>query len=575
MTSSCDYCPVKDQCVKFWKDYQTQFDSCIDGIDAKQVCARLGFCNASKLCANMGTFQQACEETLNAFLQGSKVIEEHLPHTSVVVLPTQPKDIQNHEITMDSNSTCILCEYVMNILANYIHQQSTEQEIEQSLEKVCNQMPATLRNQCHELVENYGPSIIATLIGDFDVSSVCRKLNLCTNQMKVDLTHVTKASVVSCSICDYVSTYLEFALKRDSSEKSLQRALGTVCSHLSSEQVSQCQTLIQLFSPYIRKLELQLGKNFCRQLGICQADKEKPSIIGVPLENVDSSKDDEALKATVVNNLDDTPQCMLCRYVVTYLDAVLKTNKSAAAIEAALEKVCTILPSKERAECDQFVKTYGPVLAEIIAETADPDTVCRYLGVCQVVLPSSKPVTYPNHDYVTIPKEQESYTCTICEFLISRMKHYAAENQTEEEILASLRKSCDLFAVVNLKQQCESFLDQYAPYIIQMISSDVQPKIACQSLGLCEKSLEMSTPATRRQSTPAVQASSTRYGKCIFGMNYWCTSRQNAQLCNVNKLIYIEDRVDVSIFRLSNYANVKSGRRRIRKLLFKSIQSRY
>jgi len=231
---------------------------------------------------------------------------------------------------------------------------------------------------------------------------------------------------------------------------------------------------------------------------------------------------------------------MLCHYVVTYLDTVLKTNKSEEAIEAALKKVCTILPSKERAQCQEFVKTYGPVLAELIAEMADPDTVCRYLGVCQVTSPkettTNKPVTYSNHDYVRLPNEPTPYTCTICQFIISRMKHFAALNKSAEEVLALLKKSCDLFSVINLKEQCESFLDQYGPYIIQMISSDVQPKVACQSLELCEKNTQIFSLPIYRQSTPPVPLSSTVYGKCIFGMNYWCTSRQNAELCNAVEL---------------------------------------
>jgi hypothetical protein len=117
------------------------------------------------------------------------------------------------------------------------------------------------------------------------------------------------------------------------------------------------------------------------------------------------------------------------------------------------------------------------------------------------------------------------------------MKRFVTLNQTEEEILVSLENSCDLFDVIKLKQQCESFLHQYGSYIIQMISSDVQPKIACQSLGICVKDVQLVTPSTRRQSTPPVPISSTAYGKCIFGISYWCTSRQNAELCNVNRRI--------------------------------------
>ncbi len=354
LTRACDYCPSKDQCRQYLKDYQTKSDSFIDDIDSKQICTRVGFCNASKLCASMGVFQQSCEEALNAFTQSlehdPQTLEQHLPHTSVVVLPTKPEQ-DTYEFN-DSNSTCILCEYVMNILSNYIHEKSTEEEIEQSLQKVCNQMPSTLQKQCHELIDNYSPSIIAVLIDHFDVSTICRKLNLCTKQMKVELSHITKANVASCGVCDYVSTYIGFALKRDSSEKSLEQALATVCTHLSSEQVSQCQTLVELFRPNIRKLELQLGSNFCQQLTICQTTDDKtnivkPGIVHVPLtKDKPKKEDDDELKRTIIENLDVTPECTLCQYVVSYLDAILKNNKSEAAVEAALEKVCTILPSK-------------------------------------------------------------------------------------------------------------------------------------------------------------------------------------------------------------------------------------
>jgi len=116
------------------------------------------------------------------------------------------------------------------------------------------------------------------------------------------------------------------------------------------------------------------------------------------------------------------------------------------------------------------------------------------------------------------------------------MKHFVALNQTEEEILVSLKESCDLFSVINLKQKCKDFLDQYGSYLIQMVSSDIEPKVACQSIGICQKNSQISS-STRRQSTPPTPvSSSTIYGKCIFGMSYWCTSRQNAELCNAVEL---------------------------------------
>jgi hypothetical protein len=141
------------------------------------------------------------------------------------------------------------------------------------------------------------------------------------------------------------------------------------------------------------------------------------------------------------------------------------------------------------------------------------------------------PVTYPNHDYVRLPTKTTPFTCTICQFVVSRMKHSLALNQTEQEILASLKDSCRLFTALNLQQQCLDFLDQYAPYLIQMVSADIEPKIVCETLNLCPKK-EQRFPSFR-QSTAAPKSSPvTTYGKCIYGISYWCTSRQNAELCN-------------------------------------------
>ena len=180
-----------------------------------------------------------------------------------------------------------------------------------------------------------------------------------------------------------------------------------------------------------------------------------------------------------------------------------------------------------------MVKTYGPVLAELISEMADPDSVCRYLGLCQTLAVTGSTAKTPtllgtgNHDYVHPNLQDTPFTCTICQFVITRMKNFIALNQTEEEILASLKGSCDLFSVIHLKEQCLDFLEKYGPYLIQMVSSDVDPKVACQSIDACEKSSPV-LATERSQSSPS--------GKCVFGISYWCTSRQNAELCNVRSI---------------------------------------
>ena len=64
-----------------------------------------------------------------------------------------------------------------------------------------------------------------------------------------------------------------------------------------------------------------------------------------------------------------------------------------------------------------------------------------------------------------------------------------------------------------------------------MFSMKLEPKIACQTIGICDENYHETT-------SPTPVSSSTKSAKCIFGMNYWCTSRENAELCNVREIDY-------------------------------------
>lgn len=64
-----------------------------------------------------------------------------------------------------------------------------------------------------------------------------------------------------------------------------------------------------------------------------------------------------------------------------------------------------------------------------------------------------------------------------------------------------------------------------------MVAEMADPKTVCAYIGVCQASISEKPT----QSTTAPVSTSTRYGKCIFGMKYWCASRANAKLCNVGE----------------------------------------
>jgi hypothetical protein len=85
-----------------------------------------------------------------------------------------------------------------------------------------------------------------------------------------------------------------------------------------------------------------------------------------------------------VNSVEsDTPaECSLCKYVVTFVDTFIENNRTEEAVEAALEKVCTILPPALNGSCVNFVEDFGPILLQLIEKYDKPKEVCDAIRFC-------------------------------------------------------------------------------------------------------------------------------------------------------------------------------------------------
>ncbi len=78
---------------------------------------------------------------------------------------------------------CVICEYVINELQTILGQNQTEEEIQKSLDKVCDRMPASVEEQCYHLVETYGPAIVEILSRGVSPKDVCSIMKLCNEQL--------------------------------------------------------------------------------------------------------------------------------------------------------------------------------------------------------------------------------------------------------------------------------------------------------------------------------------------------------------------------------------------------------
>lgn len=229
---------------------------------------------------------------------------------------------------------------MVHIVEDLATTNASEQELIQIFESVCSQMPETLRAECKSFVDTYAPDIIALLIREVDPAKVCQIIKICPKSANVAF--LTKPNAQTCGLCDYVSTYIKAGYP-----------IENVCSHFSTDNNvrEQCEILVHLYQP-----------NICPQLPLC----------------FEEAKIEQPVAASV-----NSVECSICKYVVSYVDHVIQDNRTEAAIEAALDKVCTIVPHSLNTTCYQFVQSYGPVLVQLLEYYASPEAVCEALKLCQ------------------------------------------------------------------------------------------------------------------------------------------------------------------------------------------------
>lgn len=76
-------------------------------------------------------------------------------------------------------------------------------------------------------------------------------------------------------------------------------------------------------------------------------------------------------------------ECVVCEFVMSYLDRMLENNYTQDAIQSALDRVCNVMPKSVRDSCQGFVDQYSPAIMVILGNLADPAMVCQGLNLCQ------------------------------------------------------------------------------------------------------------------------------------------------------------------------------------------------
>ncbi|GIY80981.1 hypothetical protein CDAR_71052 [Caerostris darwini] len=346
---------------------------------------------------------------------------------------------------------CELCKEVVGKVEDMVKDQKTVEEIKAALDKVCSYLPSSFTTKCVKFVNTYTDMIVTLLMQELTPDLVCAELNLCPAQMKLE---APKSSVndAECELCKEVVGKVEDMVKDQKTVEEIKAALDKVCSYLPSSFTSKCENFVNTYTDIIVTLLMQEldPALVCAELKLCPAQ--------IKLEAPKSSVKDA--------------ECDLCKEVVGKVEDMVKDKKSVEEIKAALDKVCSYLPSSFTTKCVKFVNTYTDMIVTLLMQELDPALVCAELKLCTAQIKIQK------------PKDVKDLKCDLCKIVVSKVEEMVKDKKTEAEIQEALDKVCSILPT-SLSAECQKFVDQYAVLVINLLAQNVDPVLVCGIIQEC------------------------------------------------------------------------------------------
>jgi len=90
---------------------------------------------------------------------------------------------------------------------------------------------------------------------------------------------------------------------------------------------------------------------------------------------------------------------------------------------------------------------------------------------------------FANTPIIPLPSS-DTFDCGFCEFIITLIYGFIAENATEQQIITVVDGICT-YVPNSLSELCKSFIDEYGPTIIYLLFQKETPSYVCTVLNIC------------------------------------------------------------------------------------------
>ncbi|XP_022446529.1 prosaposin isoform X4 [Delphinapterus leucas] len=226
----------------------------------KEICGLVGFCDEVK------------EMPMKTLVPAKVASENVIPALELV------EPIKKDPVPAKADIYCEVCEYVVKEVVKLIDNNRTEEEIIHALDTVCSKLPSSLSEECQEVVDTYGSSILSILLQEASPELVCSMLHLCSSRGLPALTaHVMpRKDGGFCEVCKKLVTYLEHNLEKNSTKEQILAAFEKGCSLLPDPYQKQCDQFVTEYEPVLIEILVDvLDPSFvCLKIGACPSARK-------------------------------------------------------------------------------------------------------------------------------------------------------------------------------------------------------------------------------------------------------------------------------------------------------------
>ncbi|CAK1540678.1 unnamed protein product [Leptosia nina] len=395
-----------------------------------------------------------------------------------------------------NDAICSFCQYFLHYLQVELSDDNTEEAIKKAVEGACDVLPQSINSECRQFVTEYGPAVIALLVQEIDPASVCPALNLCVSTKEVHRVDINSEKS-NCPLCLFAVEQLEIMLKDNRTEASIEKALDSLCNHLSAKLRTQCVDFVEAYSKQLVEMLLAdlNAQEICVYLKLCKDDVTPTDPLKITHASIDKYHEKPALRGDrnnvkrpmlpkymleaeaggdiATNEIPDHTAngrpvsfskqktvCVVCEFVLKEIDDQIKDKHNDDEIKKIVHGVCKHMPKSVRPECDQFVEKYADLVISLLAQELDADEVCRELKLCD---PTAMDAV-----------KKEILDCAVCETVVMAVKKVLHNDKVDHNIVHIVEKSCNMLPA-KYYDRCHVMLEIYGDSIIHLIEDmDVQ-----------------------------------------------------------------------------------------------------